>query len=308
MGVLSEPARQAAPPRATIRRVLLVVNPGARRAARRAPVVQAALAARGVTCDVAPTERAGHAAEIARARAAAYDAVFTLGGDGTAMEVVGALAGTHIPVGIVPGGTGNLIARTLGIPLRARHAVAALLAADVADVDLGRLGDGRRFAFAAGVGIDAAMIERTPAALKRRIGVMAYAITAARAVLRRETFRVRVTVDGRVEEHDAAAVMVANFGAVLNELITLGPGIRHDDGLLDVCIFSPRGFLDSLRIMWRLWRHDFREDPALHYLPGRTIRVEAIPPRVAQADGELVGETPLEIQVEPLAARMLRPG
>jgi YegS/Rv2252/BmrU family lipid kinase len=294
--------------------VLLVVNPAARRAARDEACAVRAFAAAGVRCTVARTTHAGHAAELAadaHAGPAAPDAVFTLGGDGTAMEVVGALAGTGRPVGIVPGGTGNLVARTLGIPLHPERAVAALLAGALAEVDLGlvRAGDGppRHFAFAAGVGIDARMIERTPARWKRRLGVLAYALTAARAVLAHECFPVRVTVDGEELRRDVSAVMVVNFGAVLGDLIHFGPGIHHDDGRLDCCLFSPTSLPDAVRALWRLLRKDFREDGALVYRAGRSFRVETDVPRVAQADGELLGRTPLDVRVLPRAATLLVP-
>jgi YegS/Rv2252/BmrU family lipid kinase len=261
----------------------------------------------GAYCEVRRTERTGHGARLARDMAPAYDAVFTLGGDGTAVEIIGALAGTGRPVGILPGGTGNLLARTLGIPLRLDAAVAALLDGDRAAIDLGALGDGRRFAFSAGVGIDVRMIEGAPATLKRRLGVLAYALSAARAVLRRDDFHVRATVDGAVHERRAAAVMVANFGAVLNDLIRLGPGIRSDDGLLDLCVFSPATFRDSVRVLWRLLRKDFRTDPCMLYVAGTTFRLETDPPRTAQADGEIIGSTPLDITVVPHGALMLIP-
>src|SRR5215208_2938680 len=191
---------------ASISRVLLIANPASRVGRLRYPLAVEAFRRAKVQCEAVLTERVGHGAEIAAERAASFDAVFTLGGDGTAMEVVGCLSGSGLPVGILPGGTGNLIARTLGIPLDVRRAVPALLAGDEARIDLGRLGDGRRFAFAAGVGIDARMIEETSARLKLRLGVLAYAITAARAVLRRETFVARVVVDGEAHEREAAAV------------------------------------------------------------------------------------------------------
>ena len=81
----------------------------------------------GVQCEVVFTERPGHAAEIVRQRADGYDAIFTLGGDGTAMEVAGALAGTPCPLGVLAGGTGNLLARAVGIPLDPKAAVPLLL-------------------------------------------------------------------------------------------------------------------------------------------------------------------------------------
>ena len=290
-----------------IRRALLIVNPASRRGARYREVALAAIREAGVECDAVLTEQAGHGAAIAVQRGGDYDAVFTLGGDGTAVEIIGALAGTGVPVGVLPGGTGNLIARTLGIPVTLREAVAALAHGDRARIDLGELASGRRFAFSAGVGVDVSMIEGAPARLKRRLGVLAYVLSAARALLRREDFLVRATVDGVMHERRASAVMVVNFGAVLNDLITLGPGIRSDDGLLDLCVFSPGSLRDSLRVVWRLWRKDFRSDACVLYASGRRMRVETIPPHPAQADGDLIGMTPLDISVVPLAALLLVP-
>ncbi|MGQ0714605.1 MAG: diacylglycerol/lipid kinase family protein [Gemmatimonadaceae bacterium] len=286
---------------------LLVANPAARRTRRRLRLAAAALGAGGARVDVATTERPGHAAEIVAARARHYAAVFTLGGDGTAMEVVGALAHTGITVGIIPAGTGNLVARALRIPISTRRATAALLAGDIADIDLGRLASGRRFAFSCGIGVDARMIRDTPPMWKRRLGILAYAYVALRASLKNVSFRVRASVDGEVIERTATAVMVVNFGAVLNELLVLGPRIARDDGKLDLCVFSPAGRWDTVRLAWRLLRKDFRPDPAMTYRSGTHFRIDCEPPQEAQADGELVGPTPLEIRVEPRAARLLVP-
>lgn len=286
---------------------LLIANPAARRARRRLAAATEALGARGARVDVATTERPGHAAEIASARAAGYQAVFTLGGDGTAMEVVGALAGRSIPIGILPGGTGNLVARALGIPIATQRAATALLRGEIAEVDLGRLASGRCFAFSCGVGVDARMIRDTPAIWKRRLGIIAYAYVALRASLRNVTFRVRATVDGETVERDATAVMVTNFGAVLSDLILLGPGIARDDGKLDLCVFSPASGWEAMGIAWRLLRKDFRPHRAIAYRSGHHFRIECHPPQDAQADGELVGTTPLDIEVMPRAARLLLP-
>ena len=101
--------------------------------------------------------------------------------------------------------------------------------------------------------------------------------------------------------------MVANFGAVLNDLIRLGPGIRQDDGKLDLCVFSPGTAGDAARVAWKLLWKDFREDPCMLYRAGRHFRIETDPPRTVQADGELLGSTPFEVAVEPLAAQLLVP-
>jgi YegS/Rv2252/BmrU family lipid kinase len=273
-------------------------------------VARRAFADAGATLDVVRTERALHAGEIAAARGRDYDAVFTLGGDGTAMEVAGALASSHIPVGVLAGGTGNLLARALGIPRNVKKAVPLLLEGSIRQLDLGIV-HGRHFAVAAGVGIDAAMVAETPRWMKRRLGVLAYTLIAAkaalRAVLRKQFFQARVTVDGEIIERRAAAVLFANFGAVLDDRISFGPEIVVDDGLLDCCIFSPDGLVDALRIMWRVTRRDFRPDRAMLYKKGRTFRIETEPVLSVQADGELLGSTPAIVTVEPLAAHLLVP-
>jgi diacylglycerol kinase (ATP) len=294
-----------------IRRALLIANPAARRAARMREAAVAAFVRAGVRCDVLATKHPGHAAELARERGPDYDAVFALGGDGTAMEIAGALVGTGTPLGVLAGGTGNLLARAVGIPLDVGRAVSALVSGDRHRIDLGRLPDGRFFAVAAGVGIDARMVRDTPGWMKRRLGVLAYAITATYAafdaVIRRDFFQVRLTVDGAVYDRQAAAAMVANFGAILHDRITFGPGIQSDDGLLDACIYSPRSLGDAFRIMWRLLRKDFRSDHRILYRSGRHIRLETAPRHQVQADGELVGETPIDVEVVPLAAVFLVP-
>jgi diacylglycerol kinase family enzyme len=199
------------------------------------------------------------------------------------------------------------VARSLGIPLRIGSAVPALLRGDVARVDLGVVNGARRFAFTVGVGVDARMIHETPPELKRRFGIAAYTIVAARAAVQRRAFTVAVSVDGERIERTAAAVMVANFGSVLNQLLVLGPGIRHDDGRLDLCVFSPGSFADAARLAWRLLRKDFRPHPQLLYRSGREFRIECSPEQIVQADGEVLGNTPIDVRVEPLAATLLIP-
>jgi diacylglycerol kinase (ATP) len=296
-------------------RALLLINPASRRGSYfHAPAVRA-FARAGVRCDAVLTTHPGQGGDLAESLSGRYDVVFTLGGDGTVMEVVGALAGNGgPPVGILAGGTGNLIARTLGIPLDVRRAVPLLLNGARAQVDLGILSTEarpdlrRRFGFAAGIGIEATMIAEASAALKRHVGVLAYMMSWSRALLRNETFGVRIMVDGVLAaDQIASSVMIANFGAVLNDLIRLGPGIRQDDGKLDLCVFSPGTARDAARVAWKLLRKNFEADPCMLYRAGRHFRIETDPPRAVQADGEILGVTPFDVTVEPLAAQLLVP-
>ncbi|NUP70560.1 MAG: diacylglycerol kinase family lipid kinase [Gemmatimonadaceae bacterium] len=305
MGVVDLPLLVVLTPR-----VLLIANPASRRGGQLERAALRAFRVAGASCDVARTERSGHAAEIARSRGRDYDVVFTLGGDGTAMEVAGALAWSGIPIGVLAGGTGNLLGRALGIPRAVGRAIPALLEGSIRQIDLGVV-LGHRFAVAAGVGIDSAMVQETPRWMKRRLGVLAYTIMATkaalRAVVRGKYFQVRVEADGEVIERRAAAVMFANFGAILEDRISFGPDIAVDDGVLDCCIFSPSDLNDAMRIMWRVTRRDFRPDRSILYKKGTRFRVTTDPVLTLQADGELLGPTPADITVEPLAAHLLVP-
>jgi len=284
-----------------------VVNPASRRGDRIRVAAERAFRQAGVTCDVAVTERPGHAAEIVRQAATAHDAVFVLGGDGTVMEAVTALAGTQQPIGVLPGGTGNLIAGALSIPTRIPRAVRALLAGAHQRVDLARFSTGAYFAFAAGVGIDASMIATTPRISKRRWGVLAYVLTAWRAALRREEFELIATVDGRQLRTRASLAMVANSGSLFGGLFRIGPDISAHDGSLDLCVFSPSSAIDLFVIVWRVFRKDFRPHARMCFFKAKRIRIDSNPRRSVQADGELVGTTPVEIEVAPLAATFLVP-
>ena len=290
-----------------IRRVLLIVNPSSRRGARLRGDARRAFTAAGVDVREALTERARHAAELAHDGAGTVDAVFVLGGDGTVMEVAGALAHSGKPIGALPGGTGNLMCGVLGVPRQVGRAVRALLAGSARAFDLGCLSNGRRFVFAAGMGIDAEMVRRTTFAHKRHLGVIGYALVAARTALRLDAFDVGATVDGVPLRARATLVMIVNAGALFGGLFSMGPEIRPDDGRLDLCLYAPRTRRDLFAISWRLWRKDFRPDPRLIFARGRRISLTSVPVRAFEADGELVGETPIEASVEPGAVTFLVP-
>ncbi len=284
-----------------------MVNPASRRGARLLHTAEGAFRTAGVAYHVLTTGKPGHALESVRDAASGWDAVFVLGGDGTVMEVVGALAGTGIPVGVLPGGTGNLIAGSLGVPSRVDRAVRALLAGECRRVDLGRFESGVYFAFAAGLGIDATMIASTGAGHKRRWGVLAYFLSAGTAALRRPEFNLTAVVDGTEVRVPAILAMVANAGSLFGGRLLLGPGISAHDGMLDLCVLSPRTTRDVLGIAWRVVRKDFRPHPCMRFLKGKRFCLASEPPQAVQADGELVAVTPVVIEVAPLAATFLVP-
>ncbi len=294
-----------------IRRALLIVNPASRRGARNLRRVEEALAASGVEADTRLTQAPGDAAAMAREMGARFDAVFTLGGDGTIMEALGGLVETDTPLGALAGGTGNLLVRAMGIPLNPVRAVGALCAGRARTIDLAALGSGGHFAVAAGVGIDVAMLERTPAWLKRRLGVTAYVLAGAGAAIgaatRGDTFRVRLVVDGIEHDVEALSLLVANVGSVLSGWITLVPGGRPDDGALDVAVYAPRNLSQAFRVAWRMLRGRFPDDALTRFYRGRHIRVSPATARRAEADGELLPPGVLDARAMPGAGRLLVP-
>ena len=253
------------------------------------------------------TSHPGHARDLLNARTEPWDAVFVLGGDGSVMEVVGTMAHSGTPIGVLPGGTGNLVAGVLGIPLGIGRAVRALLAGDRCTFDLGQLPDGRFFTFAAGVGVDVAMVERTTHGRKRTLGMLSYAITAARAAFGRDLIHVTVDVDGLIVDGRAVLAMIANAGSLLGGRFSVGPNVVPDDGELDLCLFVPERTRDVFGLMWRLLRKDFRPHPRMKFVRGRTFLVTTDPPVAVQADGDIVGRTPIRISVAPKAAVFLKP-
>ena len=261
----------------------------------------------GVEVNEVITTHAGHAREVLAARDKNLDAVFVLGGDGAVMEVVGALAHSGMPVGVLPGGTGNLVAGVLGIPLGIGKAVKRLLDGERRVLDLGKLPDGRYFTFAAGVGVDVAMVEKTPFGRKRALGILSYAITASRAALGRNPVHVTIDVDGKRVEAKAILAMVANAGAILGGRFSLGPNVQPDDGELDLCVFMPERTREVFGLIWRLLRKDFRAHPRMTFARGRAFRISCDPAVSVQADGDIIGRTPIEIVVAPRAAVFLRP-
>ncbi|MFJ9106447.1 diacylglycerol kinase family protein [Streptomyces sp. NPDC102283] len=182
--------------------------------------------------------------QTAGALRAGAELIVVCGGDGTVRTVADALAGTGVPLVLVPCGTGNLLARNLGLPLGPADALAAGLAGEPRTLDLGRIeGDGFptvHFTAMAGAGLDAAMLEETSDRAKSALGWPAYVLAGAKG-LRAPRMRLTVSLDGGPELHRTARmVLIANIGTVQAGAAPV-PAARPDDGLLDLAVFDPRG-------------------------------------------------------------------
>ncbi|MFE2535627.1 diacylglycerol kinase family protein [Streptomyces sp. NPDC059371] len=197
------------------------------------------------------------AGQTARAVREGATLVVVCGGDGTVRTVADALAGSGVPLAVVPCGTGNLLARNLGLPLSPVEALEAALTGDPHPLDLAAVeGDGltaTRFAAMAGAGLDAAMMEHTDPRAKAALGWPAYAL-AGIGNLRTPRMRVTIRLDGAPAfRRTARMVLVANVGTVQGG-VTLLPAARPDDGQLDLLVLDPRGPGGWLRALGTLLR------------------------------------------------------
>lgn len=230
--------------------------------------------------------------------------VCSLGGDGTVRAVASGLLASGRPLGLLPGGTGNLLARNLKLPvddLEAALAV-ALTGSDLA-IDVGEVSwDGAEpsiFLVAAGMGLDAEMMASVDPVLKRRVGWLAYALSGIGAVFR-FGFGVRVTADRqRVVSQHARTVLVANCGELTGGL-RLIPEAALDDGRLDTVLASPRSLFGWLAIGVDILSRHRRGHPALVHLVAGRVEVVTKEPVEAQLDGDAVGpRTRMSARVRP---------
>jgi diacylglycerol kinase (ATP) len=238
------------------------------------------------------------------------DLVLVAGGDGTVRVVCSALAHTGIPVGVIPAGTGNLLARNLHIPLDLDDALERILEGRDRRIDLVRVhGDGLdtdHFAVMAGLGLDAAIISDAPPHLKKQIGWTAYLVSAAKNINHPS---VRVTLaldDAEPIDRRVRTVVVGNVG-MLQANIPLLPDARPDDGLLDVVVIAPRRVTQWPIVLWRLMTRTNRTDMYLERFTGRKVEIHAAVDVQRQLDGDPIGPGRyLVCEIEPgaLTARV----
>ncbi|ETK37970.1 diacylglycerol kinase [Microbispora sp. ATCC PTA-5024] len=246
---------------------------------------------------------------LARAReavAAGPDALVAFGGDGLVHLAVQAVAGTPVPLGIVPAGTGNDIADALGIPRRDVLAAAAIVAdGRVRVVDAARVGPSEWFAGVLACGFDSRVNERANV-MTWPPGMARYLLALVEELRSFTPIPFRITLDeGEVVEREAMLVAVANtrsYGAGMR----VCPDASPDDGLLDVLVLGAVPKADFLRTFPRVYRGSHVTHPAVSVRRARTVTLEA-PDVVAYADGERIGPAPVTCAVVPGALRVIVP-
>jgi diacylglycerol kinase (ATP) len=285
----------------------IIINPisgGVRRdiALARAQLARTVVDRRGELLHVFVTEAVGHARELAAAAVKqGARLVIAWGGDGTINEVASALAFTDVALGIIPAGSGNGLARELGVNPRPGAAIADALQAEPRRMDLGEI-EGRLFVNIAGIGVDAFVASRF--SLARRRGFLGYVGLTASALVTYIPTEYRITTGGIRVDARAILVTIANSAQFGNNA-RIAPGARVDDGELDLVVVEERSRLATMWQMPRLFTGTVARVRGCTIRRIREVTIESDQPMTYHVDGEPVaGGTILRARIHPGALRI----
>ena len=290
------------------RQVWVVINPAAGQDQPILKSLNQAFLEKGVAWEIALTKEKGDGRRLARqAVQSGAELVMVYGGDGTVMECASGLIGSQVPLAILPGGTANVMARELGLPVDLEESIQLPLnpTSRVRRVDMGQIEE-NTFLLRTGIGFEAEMVEGADRELKDRLGVLAYGLSALQTLADPPLARYRLCLDGTEVACEGLACIVANSGNLGAPGIALSPKTDISDGLLDVFVVSKTD-LPSLVSMAISVVSGHQDPPALQHWQVQDVLVEAEPPQSVQMDGEIIGQTPVRIKVLPEAVCLIVP-
>lgn len=235
--------------------------------------------------------------------------VIAAGGDGTLVGVANGLVHTPVPLGILPLGTGNFLARALLIPLKVDEAV-DLMVSDHAIIEVDAMEVGERCFFSnVSVGMSPEAVNETKSADKKIYGRLAYVIAMVKraSIFRLQRFVLRL--DGRPRWIRAAEVLISNTTLLEKPPLLFGPPDTLGDGQLEVYVVTARTVGDYMRLVWDVFLRSGKPAAKLsHWAARQSARIDSFRrSSLVQADGELIGHTPLEIHLVPKAIHVIMP-
>ncbi|MDX1712090.1 MAG: diacylglycerol kinase family lipid kinase [Rhodovibrionaceae bacterium] len=303
-----EPSRAPA----AARRLLVVFNPTAGWGQhQRLRAVLKELSKLGCVVRLRETSGPGDAESLARqasGKAAEFDAVVAAGGDGTVNEMVNGLGMSGKPLGLIPLGTANVLAREIGQDLEPRAVARTLAFGPLLEASVGEAND-RKFLLMAGVGFDARAVADVNIDVKRQLGKGAYILAGLKNLLRGGFARYAVRIDG--VEHEAYSVIIANARSYGGAYV-IAPDARLERPVFEVCLFQIPGRMAVIRYALALKFGWLPRARGFRIVPGREVDVtfdEAQPPadEPIQGDGDVLTRMPLSARIVPNALRLIVP-
>jgi diacylglycerol kinase (ATP) len=292
------------------RRIHVVINPASGQPKPVLHTLNSVFRAAGVGWDVGLTRESGDGHRLAReALDAGADVVAAFGGDGTVMEVAGALMGSQVPVAILPGGTANVLSVELGIPndLEAAARIACDPSSQIRAVDVGQVGD-RTFMLRVGLGFAAEHVLGATREMKDQYGVLAYTVSALETLKNLPMARYRLTLDGEPVEVEGFTCRVDNSANMGMPGLVASRVTSVSDGLLDVTVIRDAGPDSLYSIVAASAGHGRPNPDVFFHRQAREIAIDADPPQRVIGDGEEWGQTPISVKVLPQAVRFLVSG
>ncbi|OUL37585.1 lipid kinase [Nostoc sp. T09] len=238
------------------------------------------------------------------------DEIIASGGDGTLSAAAAAVINTEIPLGIISRGTANAFATALGIPDTIDAACETILQGTTKNVDVAYCND-LPMVLLVGVGFEAETVEKADREAKKRFGIMAYVLAGLQQLRELESFDVEIETEDRIIKTSAVAVTVAN-AAPPTSVLAQGPaGLIYDDGLLDLTIVAPVTKAGAIAATYHLFQTASSGNPAerddIGYLRAKQFKITTEPPQKVVLDGEIIGNTPIEVKCVPAGLKVFVP-
>ncbi|WP_313897597.1 diacylglycerol/lipid kinase family protein [Bacillus litorisediminis] len=237
-------------------------------------------------------------------------AIVAVGGDGTVQEVINGLINTNIPLGIIPAGSGNDFSRGLYVPLKHDEALERILNGEPKVIDIG-LVNSTYFCTVAGIGFDGEVAQKTNASIYKkwlnyvRLGQISYIISALNVLLKYRPADISLMVDKKLYKIPKVwLIAVANF-PFYGGGIAICPEAKNNDGLFDICIVQGMSKLEFLRVFPLAFKGNHTTSPFIKIIRGKEITIESPSPLMIHGDGEMIGQTPVQIKIEPNALHVM---
>lgn len=303
------------------RRVYVVANPAAGQGNFDIKELNSRFSAADIEWEVLFTKKWGDAEILTRrALEEGADVVAAYGGDGTVSEVAGALVGSDVPMAVLPGGTANVMSVELGIPVGFGEACGVICYEELTlrPIDVGRVDD-RYFLLRLSMGLEARMVEGADRNLKDRLGTLAYALSALKALATPQHIRFDFELDGKSLSEEGIACVIANSANLGRNGLQLAPDVSISDGMLDVFVVNSANLPTVMTLLSGILSQDATEVVAeevgvepeeprsVRHWRAKEMQVNTSPASVVQCDGEMIGETPKSVSVLPAAIRVVVP-